>query len=30
MRGGVLRQFLGDVEWGARDTLIIDLRRARR
>lgn len=25
MRGGVLRQFLGDVEWGARDTLIIDL-----
>lgn len=25
MRGGVLRQFLGDVEWGARDTLVVDL-----
>ena len=25
LRGGVLRQFLGDVEWGARDVLVIDL-----
>jgi ATP-binding protein involved in chromosome partitioning len=25
LRGGVLRQFLGDVEWGARDFLVIDL-----
>lgn len=25
MRGGVLRQFLGDVEWSARDMLIVDL-----
>ena len=25
LRGGVLRQFLGDVEWGSRDFLIIDL-----
>ena len=25
LRGGVLRQFLGDVEWGDRDFLIIDL-----
>jgi len=25
LRGGVLRQFLGDVEWGSRDFLVIDL-----
>ncbi|MGM0492463.1 MAG: Mrp/NBP35 family ATP-binding protein [Armatimonadota bacterium] len=25
LRGGVLRQFLGDVEWGSRDVLVIDL-----
>ncbi len=25
LRGGVLRQFLGDVEWGRRDFLVIDL-----
>ncbi|MFP4249078.1 MAG: Mrp/NBP35 family ATP-binding protein [Armatimonadota bacterium] len=25
LRGGVLRQFLGDVEWGHRDVLVIDL-----
>lgn len=25
LRGGVLRQFLGDVEWGNRDFLVIDL-----
>jgi Mrp family chromosome partitioning ATPase len=25
MRGGVLRQFLADVEWGSRDVLVVDL-----
>lgn len=25
LRGGVLRQFIGDVEWGRRDFLIVDL-----
>ncbi|NLO06750.1 MAG: Mrp/NBP35 family ATP-binding protein [candidate division WS1 bacterium] len=25
LRGGVLRQFLGDVEWGQRDFLVVDL-----
>ncbi|MGI5819287.1 MAG: Mrp/NBP35 family ATP-binding protein [Armatimonadota bacterium] len=25
LRGGVLRQFLGDVEWGQRDVLVVDL-----